>query len=240
MGLMQTVPNTVLTEIAAGCGYDFLILDCEHGYFSDMDCLQAMQTVRSTDIAALVRLREHDTQALGRYLDMGVDGVLVPNVSTAEQATNLSRAMQYPPAGTRGCAGPMARATRYGVDFAAHVHSPREGVVLAVMIETSLGVANAEEILAVEGVDAVIVGPFDLTTDMGCPGDFSHPAYAQALTRIERVAAAHGKTIGTAPHQGNPLESLLSRGHRLITIGTDITLIREAMTMRVANAKACL
>lgn len=237
---MQTVPNTALSEMAALCGYDFLILDVEHGYFSEMDCLQALQTLRSTATAALIRLRGHDATSLGHYLDMGADGVLAPNVSTAAQARDLVRAMVYPPNGTRGCAGPMARGCGYGTDFAVHVKSPRDGLILAVMIETALGVANIEEILAVEGVDAVVVGPFDLSADMGYPAEFLHPAYVEALARIEKAAAAHGKLIGTAPHQGNTLESLLERGHRLITIGTDITLIREAMTARVAGAKAAL
>lgn len=240
LGLMQTVPHPMLGEMAAICGYDFLILDSEHGFFGELEHLQALLTLGSAGIGAFVRMREHDPQAVGRYLDMGADGILVPNVSSAAQAASFARAMEYPPAGIRHCAGPMTRASCYGVDFAAHLKAPRAGTLLAVMIETALGVANVEDILAVAGVDAVIVGPFDLTADLGFPGDFSHPDYTQALARIERAAAAHGKILGTAPHPGNPIEALLARGHRLITVGTDITLLREAMAARVATARACL
>lgn len=236
-GLLQTIPNLALTEIAAICGYDFLILDAEHGMFAEMDHLEAMLTLSCTGVAAIVRLREHDAHALGRYLDMGADGILVPNVRTAQEAATLVRAMQRPPAGTRGCAGPLARETRYGMDLAAHLESPR-AAFLAVMIETALGVANVQEIMAVDGVDAVVIGPLDLAADLGCPGDFSGSAYAQAVERIERAASDRGKIVGTAPHPGYAFESLVARGHRLITLGTDVTLIREAMASQLANARS--
>lgn len=240
IGFLQTHPNPSLAEMAGMCGYDFLMLDGEHGVLSEMDHIQALQAIGSTDMAALVRLRGHDTQALGRYLDMGVDGIVVPNVATAAQARTLVRAMDYPPMGTRGFGAPAHRATRYGLDLAEHLKSPREGVCLVVMIESALGVENAPEILSVDGVDGVFIGPGDLSADLGCARDFTHPAYAEAVTRIERAASAQGKFFGTGPHPGYPLETLLHRGHRLLLIGTDMPLIREAMSAQVANAQSCI
>ena len=240
IGLLQTHPNPALTEMAGMCGYDFLILDCEHGLFSEMDHVQTLQACGSTNVVAMVRLAGHDTQAVGRYLDMGVDVIVVPNVSTAEQAQKLVRAMEYPPAGTRGFGASVHRATRYGIDIAAHLSAPREGVCLVVIIESALGVANSEDILAVEGVDGVIIGPADLRADLGCAGDSSQPEYARAVARIERAAAARHKLLGTAPHPGYPLEALLARGHRLLILGADMPLIREAMSAQVAKAKSHL
>src|SRR6266496_3653024 len=144
IGLLQTHPNPALAEIAGMCGYDFLMLDGEHGVFSEQDYLQTLQVLTSTDALAFVRLAGHDTHAIGRYLDMGVDAIVVPNVSTAEQARALVRAMEYPPAGTRGFGASAHRATRYGMDLEEHMKSPREGVCLVVMIESSVGVANVE------------------------------------------------------------------------------------------------
>src|SRR5207244_2945457 len=103
---------SAVAEMAGMCGYDFLLLDAEHGVFSERDYLQTLQALAATEALALVRLAKHDPQALGRYLDMGVDGIVVPNVSTAEQARTLTRAMEYPPAGTRGFGAPLHRATR--------------------------------------------------------------------------------------------------------------------------------
>jgi len=221
------------------CGYDFLMLDGEHGVFSEQDYLQTLQALSSADVLAFVRLAGHNTHAIGRYLDMGVDAIVVPNVSTVEQASALVRAMEYPPAGTRGFGASAHRATRYGMDLEEHMKSPREGVCLVVMIESSVGVANVEAILAVEGVDGVFIGPSDLTANLGDARNFSQPAYVQAVAHVERAAAARGKLLGTAPHPGNPLEALLARGHHLLVLDADMSLIREAMTSQVLKAKSC-
>lgn len=211
LGLLQMRLNPLLAETAGQCGYDFLLLDCEHGVFSESDFSQSLKTLAATDVLALVRLAAHDTQALSRYLDMGADAIVVPHVSTAEEARRLARAI-----------GPHKQAS------------------LIVIIESALGVASADEILAIEGVDGAIVGPNDLTTDLGSKGDYSQPAYAQALLHIERAAAAAGKLLGTIPHAGYPLEALLARGHRLLILGSDSSLMREAMSAQVAKARSCL
>ena len=238
LGFGQTQPNLATAEMAGMCGYDFLMLDCEHGSFSEQDYFQTLLAIGSTDMAGVVRLRGHDTHALGHYLDMGADGILVPHVANAEQAQTLARAMEYPPAGTRGFAAPVHRASRYGLELASHIKAPREGAFLAVMIESAAGVANVEEIVAIDGVDAVFVGAFDLSADLGCPGDFSQPAYGQALTRIEQAANAAGKFVGCGPHPGYPIETLVARGHRLLGLGADMTLIREAMRAQLEHARS--
>ena len=240
IGLMQTYPNPVLAEMAGMCGYDFVIVDDEHGVFGEIDHVQALRALDSVNALALVRLAGHDLRAVGRYLDIGADVIVAPNVTTAEQARALVRAMVYPPAGTRGFGASGHRATRYGMDLAAHLKAPREGVSLVVIIESALGVANVEDILAVDGVDGAIIGPWDLTADLGCAGDFSQPQYAQAVARIEQAAVARGKLLGTGPHPGNPLEALVARGHRLLVIGGDMPLIREAMNAQVSQARSCL
>jgi len=240
IGLLQTHPNPSLAEMAAACGYDFLILDDEHGLFSTPDFHQTLQALGGSDIAALVRLSGHDTQAIGRFLDMGADGIVVPNVSTSEQARALVRAMEYPPIGTRGFGAAAHRATRYAMDLTDHLKAPRQGAALIIMIESAQGVANLEDILSVEGIDGVFIGPSDLTADLGCPRDFSTSAYADAVARIERVASARGKIFGTGPHPGYPIEALIQRGHRLLLIGTDMPLICEAMSAQVRKARACL
>jgi len=240
IGLMQTYPNTALAEMAGICGYDYILLDCEPGFFSELDHLRTLQVISSTGMAAWVRLSGHDTRAVGRYLDMGAHGIVVPNVSTVEQTRDLVRAMDYPPAGTRGFGAPAHRATRYGMDLAAHLKFPRGDAFLVVMIESALGVANAEEILSIEGVDGVFIGPADLTADLGCAQEFSRPEYADAVGRIERAAFSHGKLVGTAPHPSYSLETLVARGHRLFIVGGDISLIQRAMTAQVEGARACL
>jgi len=226
--------------MAALCGYDVLLLDGEHGLFTQKDYLDTVQVLASTGALAIVRVPSHDPQALGQYMDIGVDGIVVPNVSTADQARTLANAMEYPPAGTRGFGAALHRATHYGLDLAAYLQAPRERVMLLPLIESAVGAANAEEILAIEGVDGVIIGPWDLSTSLGCTGDFSQPAYGQAVSRIERAARARGKILGTAPHPGYTIDALISRGHRLLILDDDISLVCEALTAKVKQAKASL
>jgi len=240
IGFMQTQPSAVLVEMAVMCGFDFLFLDCEHGLFSDLDHLRALQVLGTSNVAALVRLRGHDLQAVGRFMDLGADVIVVPNVTSAEQARMLVRAMHYPPAGTRGFAASAHRVTRYGMDAAAHLKDPRAGASLLVIIESAQGVAQVDQIVAVEGVDGVIIGPSDLSADLGKLGDYSSPAYKEAVAHIERAVIARNKTLGTAPHGDSSIEVLIARGHRLFIVAADMPLIREAMSAQVAKARASL
>jgi 2-keto-3-deoxy-L-rhamnonate aldolase RhmA len=238
VGFIQTRPYPEVAELAGLCGYDFLLLDDEHGLFTWRDHAHMLQALVGLDIAVMVRLSSVDTRAVGCFMDLGVDGVVAPHVSTAQQAEALAKAMVYPPAGTRGFGAAAHRATRYGMDIAAHRKAPRANVSLLVMIESALGVANAREILAVKGVDGAIVGPADLSADLGAPGDFACPAYREALEYIERAAAASGKPVGTVPHAGYALDTLYARGHRVFFVGGDVSLIREAMCAQVEKAKS--
>lgn len=240
LGFFQTQACPVVTELVGMCGYDFIFLDGEHGVFSEADFLQALRALAAWDTAAIVRVRQHDTHAMGRYMDMGVGGIVVPNVATAEQAQAFVYAMTYPPGGTRGFGASMHRATRYGMDVAAHFQAPRDGVALIVVIESARGVDNAESILAVNGVDGALIGAFDLSADLGAPGNFSSAEYIDAIRRVESAAAAHGKIIGAAAHPGFSLEQLLARGHRLLLIGSDISLLREGMSAQLAQTQALM
>lgn len=237
VGLLQTHAHPAITELAGMCGYDFVLLDAEHGVFSESDFVLALQVLASTGTLGMVRLAGHDTHALGRYMDMGAAAIVVPNVSTAEEARAMVRAMQYPPTGSRGLGAAAHRGTRYGLDFAAHLSAPRGGVGLFVLIESSLGVANAADILDVEGVDGAIIGPADLSASLGRAGDYAQPAYAQALARVESAAAARNKLLGSVPHAGHSLQALQARGYRLLILGADMSLIREAMRAQILKAR---
>jgi 2-keto-3-deoxy-L-rhamnonate aldolase RhmA len=238
IGLLQTHASPVLSDVAAACGYDLLILDDEHGVFSTVDLLQSISVLNNTGTAAFVRVREGDTQAVGRYLDMGADGIVVPGVSTAEQAVAYVRAMHYPPAGTRGFGASAHRGTRYGLDVSQHMNAPRGHAALVLMVESVASVTSIESILSVDGVDAVVVGPSDLSASVGSLGDFSSPAYGQAMARVERAAQLSGKILGTAPHPGHSVEMLAARGHRLFIVGADTMLIREALASALQGARS--
>lgn len=240
LGWVQSHPNPALTEMAGLVGYDFVFLDGEHGVLSDADVVQACRIAELTGTLSMVRVAGRDPHSVGRYLDMGADAIVVPNVSTVEQAKLLARAMVYPPQGTRSFGAAFHRSTRYGLDAMEHLQAPRVGTSLFVMIESMLGVENAESILAEDGVDGVIVGPFDLALDMGLGTDFAQPRYAEALTRVESAALSAGKVVGTVLHPGYPADVLFARGHRILLIAADITLMRIALKDKLDQVRALL
>jgi 4-hydroxy-2-oxoheptanedioate aldolase len=239
-GLQQTWPNAAFAELAGLCGFDFLMLDGEHGVFSEADYLHTLHALVATEVLSMVRLPDRNPAAIGRYLDMGVDVIIAPNVSNAQQARELVHAMEYPPKGTRGFGAPLHRGIRYGMDLAAHLDNPRGSACLLPLIESARGVANVDEILDVDGVDGAFIGPSDLSASLGALRSFSTPEYLQAFTRIEQAVLSRGKLLGTAPHAGNPLEALLARGHRIFILDADTSLMREAMTAQIKGARAVL
>lgn len=224
LGFLQTHPNAAVAEMAAVCGYDFVLLDGEYGEFTDRDYVRTLQTLAPTRALSLVRLANQDPQGLARYVHLGADAIVVPDVSTVEQARALAHAMGCCSAGGRDSETPMRRASAVGT-------------LLLPIIESALGVSHVEEILAVEGVDGVFIGPWDLTADLGFSGDFSQPAYARAAAQIEHAAKAREKILGTAPHPGHSLDMLVARGHRLLVLDDDLSIMRGAMTAQVANAR---
>jgi 4-hydroxy-2-oxoheptanedioate aldolase len=211
LGLLQLHPSPLFARLAGECAYDFIFLDDEHGTLSESDFADSLKLLAASNVLAFVRLAGQDPEDLRRYLAMGADAILVPHVSTAEEASGLARAME-----------------------------PYKEAGLIPIIESALGVANAAEILAVEGVAGAIVGPNDLSADLGYQGDYAHPDYAQALASIERAAAAAGKILGTIPHGDYSLEALHARGHRLFILGTDRGLLHQAMSEQLSHARSRL
>lgn len=205
-GLLQEQPGS-LAQIAQECGYDFLILDGQRGTFNPCQLAEGLhELVAANQTLAMVRLAGHDTVSLQRYVEQGADAVVVPQVSSADEARDLARTMG------------LGKQTS-----------------LIVILESVLGATHAEEILAVDGVDGALVGPINLSTDLGCPQDYAHPAYADALSRIERAATSTGKLLGTVPHDGYPVKTLVARGHRLFILSSDRWLLREAMSERASD-----
>lgn len=236
-GVLQSSAQPIFTEIAADVGLDFLVLDGEHGQFSDGDCLVALLALKGSATAALIRTSGIDPPLMARMLDLGVDGVIVPDIRTTEQAQVIARAMRHAPEGSRGNAGPLARRARYRFEDSAVSDAADERPLLVAMIESAQGAANAPAIAAVPGIDALVIGPFDLSADLGRGGDFATHDYRDAVESIERATRQYGKAVGTAPHPGFGVEQLVARGHRLILLSADVVLMRESLVSLVKNAR---
>jgi 4-hydroxy-2-oxoheptanedioate aldolase len=196
-GIFNSLPSPAVVEMCAYAGFDFIVLDNEHGS-ADLETTEHMlRAARASGIAPIVRCFEHD---IPRVLDMGASGVQVPMVETPEQAARLARRLRYPVpgggGGTRGSAF-SGRAAGYGAfGGPAHTRRSNEALVLVAMIETPLGVSNASAIAAVPGVDVVFVGPNDLAHTMGHENRWTDPPVQTAMETVIRATHAAGKCPG--------------------------------------------
>ncbi len=173
-GMWVCSGNATITEIAAGSGLDWLLLDMEHSATSLESVLTQLQVAAAYPVTPVVRVPWNDPVTIKRVLDLGAQNLIVPMVSTADEARAAVAATRYPPQGVRGVGSALARSARWNrVD--GYLADAAEHVSLTVQIETTAGVDNAAAIAAVEGVDAVFVGPSDLSASMGLLGQQSHP-----------------------------------------------------------------
>lgn len=244
-GPVMQLGSPELIEMAGAAGFDFGWVDCEHGSFY---LEQAVAMVRAADaigLTPLIRVPNHDPSFIMRALDTGAMGVVVPNISTAEQARAAVSAARYKcgdNGGTRG-ACPGSRATWHQTDdWAAYARHANEEVLVWALIETREALRNVDAILAVPGLDALVLGPFDLAHEMGHPGAVTHPEVAGALDLVARKARAAGVQVvasffaSTAVDMAEERERWRARGVHVFSIGSDRRLILNAMRERSAAA----
>jgi 4-hydroxy-2-oxoheptanedioate aldolase len=235
-----------VVEMAGSNGCDFVIIDGEHGSFGLESAVAMMRAADAVGVTPLVRVPDSDPVRIMKVLDACAMGVVVANVSGAAQARTAVSAARYKSGdngGTRGsCPGTRATWHQTG-NWRQFAQWSNENVMVWVLIESIAGVANAEEILSVPGLDAVMIGPFDLAHDMGYPGESSHPKVLEALDQVS--ARAHAKNVPVvanffaASPEGMAQERArwLSRGVRILSIGSDRRLVCGVLAASVRAAR---
>ncbi|NNM01076.1 MAG: hypothetical protein HKO62_10025 [Gammaproteobacteria bacterium] len=218
-GTFLNLGSAVTAEIAADSGFDWLMLDLEHGLGDIGTLVGQLQAIAGSGSAPLVRIPWHDPVHYKRVLDAGAAGVMVPYVSDAETAREAVAAMRYPPAGIRGAAT-YTRASRYGRSFEDYAANANTALLTIVQVETAAAVDNADDIAAVDGVDVLFVGPRDLTINLGIPGRFEHPDYRGALQRVVAACSAHGKAAGILVDAAG-VAACAAEGFRFIGAGSE-------------------
>lgn len=227
VGLFLGLANPFSAEVLAGCGFDFLLIDAEHGP-NDVRSVQAqLQAIAAYPVATLVRPPNHDPSLIKQLLGIGAQTLLVPMVDSAAQAAALVSAMRYPPRGIRGVGTALERGARWnGVD--GYFAQAEAELCLIVQVESRAGVDNLDAILQVEGVDGVFIGPADLAASMGHLGQPGHPAVKAAIKQaIARIAAA-GKAAGVFSVDPALAAVYRERGAAFLAVGADTSLLRSA------------
>jgi 4-hydroxy-2-oxoheptanedioate aldolase len=236
VGTFVSTASAVIAEVCAAAGTDWLVLDLEHGAGGEDLVGGVVLAAAAYGVPTVVRVESVARIRLGRVLDLGAAGVMLPRLDTSSEVREAVRHLRYPPDGDRGVAT-SNRAHRFGLDSSA-LDSAGNEVLGVVQIESVRAVEQVEEIAALDGADVLFVGPRDLSHDLGVPGDFGAPAYLAALDRVHAAAQRHGKSCGLLVPDGAAAAVRLQDGWTFVAVASDSTLLAAAVTAEIARARA--
>ncbi len=223
-------------EILARAGFDWLIVDMEHSPGDFLNLVAQIQAMGATDCVPFVRAPWNDPVAIKRILDTGVMGILIPYVNSGEETRNAVAACKYPPDGMRGLAG-SPRAAYFGQNSMDYLKDANDEIIVIIAVETGEAVANLDEILAVDGLDGIFIGPMDLATSMGHLGDPSHPEVQEAIKTIERKTLEAGKYLGTVGGTWEQARKKYESGYQLLMLMSDSVDLAKLAGQTVARFK---
>jgi 4-hydroxy-2-oxoheptanedioate aldolase len=226
-GLWLGIPDTSVAEMMAGAGFDWLVIDHEHGPYEIRDVLAHLQAIAPYDVAPVVRPVDGNRSLLKKLCDIGVQTFLVPMIDTAQEAIAVVEAVKYPPAGSRGLGTSMARAARWN-SVSGYVGQADDQMCVIVQVESSRALQNIDAIAAVDGIDAVFIGPSDLSASMGYGGDASRPEVLSAVTDALRRVRQAGKHAGLLCLDTSRVGHFVDAGANFVGIGVDTLLIGNA------------
>ncbi len=223
-------------EIAGAAGFDWCLIDGEHGPYDPSQILEKLRVLAAFNANAVVRVPVGEAWVIKQVLDLGVQSLLVPMVDTAAQAADMVAATRYAPEGIRGMGAAVARASIYGTDT-EYVANANGQICLLVQAETPTALNNLDEILAVDGVDGIFIGPADLSASMGYPGNPAAPEVRDAIKdAVGRIRAA-GKTAGIIHYDAADFAYYKEIGVNFLGVGSDVGLLSAALQDILARAR---
>lgn len=237
VGAWLNLASPLAAELLAASGYDCVLIDREHSPADMMTALAMLHAARTAGSVVLLRVPANDPAEIKRAADIGVDGIMVPQVESAADAERAARAAYYTPAGQRGLAPGVIRASGFGRN-AAYLSDAAENMLLMCQIETARGADAVAEIAAVPGVDLLFVGPYDISAGLGYPGQPDHPAVRRRIEAIEQACRAAGTAIGGIPTPGRSAAALIEAGYALVLSGSDVGFLREGAEAQLKSLAA--
>jgi 2-keto-3-deoxy-L-rhamnonate aldolase RhmA len=232
-GTWLNLGSSLTAEMAANAGFDWVLIDLEHGAGDHPQLVHQLQAVSGTPATPIVRIAWNDPPRFKRVLDLGTCGVMVPYVNNAAEAKQAVASMCYPPRGVRGVAK-MNRAAGFGEDFDAYFAKANQELLTIVQLETQEAIDNADAIAAIDGVDVLFIGPVDLSVSMGLALQFDHPKFQAALDKVTQACRKNNKTAGILSFAPDPGE-LIKSGFRFIAAGSDGCLVTQGMKKLAQN-----
>lgn len=231
------LPRVEVVELLAAAGFEALLLDLEHGPITVSDMPPLVAAARSSSVYLVARMGDADPSHIAQVLDTGVDGILVPHVSSAAEAQAIVSASRYPPQGDRSL-NPYVRATRYGIGRQSGTAAANDRTAVIVMIESRDALTNVDEICLVPGLDGVFVGPMDLSAALGFDGQPEHPHVIDAIQHVFQRAHVNSMAAGIYAPSAEAAARWKDRGACLVTFSADIALASRAFSAAVAEVNA--
>ncbi|MCY0905136.1 HpcH/HpaI aldolase family protein [Arthrobacter sp. H14-L1] len=223
-GMWVCSGSPLVAEICAGAGLDWLLVDAEHSPNGLESILAQLQAVNGYPVMAVVRPPVNDPVVIKQYLDLGAQSLLIPMVHTADDAAAAVSGTRYPPLGVRGVGSALARSARWN-RIPDYLSRAAETITVMVQIESAQAVENAAGIVAVDGIDAVFIGPSDLAASMGLLGQQEHPDVIAAVEHCIKVAKAAGKPVGVNAFGRETARRYVAAGVDFILVGADVALL---------------
>ncbi len=229
LGTMVTLfDNPDIARILKECGFDFFIIDCEHGYFDFSSVAGIISVARGVEIPALVRIPDARREVILKYMEMGADGLLLPQAETVEQVKALVKYSKYKDLGNRGVSLTRPHTGFRKIKASEYVRQANEETMLLIQIESPEGVENVEDLLGVDGIDGAIIGPNDLTMSMGILGQRTHPEYIAAVNRVIQVANKKKKFSGIHLSSADEVKEMILRGMQMNLWSSDVGMLMSA------------
>lgn len=236
IGLWQALAAPYTAEICAGAGFDWLLIDAEHGPNDIPLVLSQLQAVAASSAEPVVRLPAADVVLVKQYLDIGARSLLIPMIESAAGATEMVKATRYPPHGNRGIGSAIGRASRWN-RMANYLYEAHEDICLLLQIESNAGLSHLEEIANVDGVDGIFIGPSDLAADLGHLGDPGHREVQEAIEDALHRIAACGKPSGILIADEALARRYIELGASFVAVGTDVTILARGAEALAARFK---
>jgi 2-dehydro-3-deoxyglucarate aldolase len=232
LGTVVTLANPAVAEILAGAGFDWLFVDLEHSPMGMIEA-QAIQQTVGDKVACILRLPLNDEIWIKKALDSGVAGIMLPQVNTAEDARRAVRLSKYPPQGRRSIGA--ARANGYGTRVPEYVANANSDTLVIAQAESIEAVRNIESILSTQGLDAILVGPFDLSASMGLIGLVEHASVQAAIAQVRQACQARSMPLGIYAANARLAKAYTAQGFTLVATSTDTVMLDQASRMLLAE-----
>jgi 2-keto-3-deoxy-L-rhamnonate aldolase RhmA len=236
LGAWDSLGSPSSAELLGRSGLDWVVVDLEHGATTEAELLAHLTAIEGTGAAALVRPQSGERLRIGRALDLGAEGIVVPRLDTVEQVVEAVTFLRYPPTGQRGVAL-LTRGARLGTVHHAGVAALNDDIVGIIQIESPSALEAADALAAIDGVDVLFVGPADLSHSLGIPGQFSNPTYQDALRRVVTACRAHGKAPGILLYDHASFKPHLDLGFTFVGIGADVSFVNDGVKLALAAAR---